>query len=234
MTTKMVTATSTTATAATAAAAAAAAATLHEGGMTEAQRIILSRKTPVELVKTRLGPGGKELLYIEHADVTSIIAEAFGLNWDFEILGEPMLLKNGEEVVVKAKLTVYDNQGTPRSRMQFGGAKKIFPDQEIGDVFKAAGSDALKKCASLLGIGLDLYRKEEREALEAELRREKAKPTPRLMNQLLTIAEECGYSKEDIEKGARDKYGHSLSEMSSTEVAQAITNLAGSKRAKKD
>jgi hypothetical protein len=47
---------------------------------------------------------------------------------------------------------------------------------DLGDEFKGASSDALKKCVSHLGVGLYLSRDEEMVALEEEGRKEKAGP----------------------------------------------------------
>lgn len=74
---------------------------------------------------------------------------------------------------VKGKLTVHFLQKLPlpdgtfqyieRSIVKTGyGSKPIIGKQnEQKDIFKSAGTDALKKAASLLGIGLELYRNEE-------------------------------------------------------------------------
>src|SRR5829696_5198965 len=70
-----------------------------------------------------------------------------------------------DEVIVEAKLTVRTPGGQTIVKTQFGGADikrhasgpKSGRPLSIADDYKAAASDALKKCASLLGIGLDLY-----------------------------------------------------------------------------
>jgi recombination DNA repair RAD52 pathway protein len=66
---------------------------------------------------------------------------------------------------VRGRLTVnfLDENGTERQIIKVGyGSKSIIGKQsEQESAFKSAGTDALKKAASLLGIGLELYRDEE-------------------------------------------------------------------------
>lgn len=114
---------------------------------------ILTRPFPPELVKQRQGQGGKMLSYVETHAVIARLNEGCDA-WSFEIVEHQIL---EEEVVVVGKLTV-DNGMT---KMAFGGTS-ITRDRDarpvsIADDLKAAGSDALKKAASLLGVGLELY-----------------------------------------------------------------------------
>lgn len=66
---------------------------------------------------------------------------------------------------VRGRLTVQfvDENGIERQITKVGyGSKSVIGKQsEQESVFKSAGTDALKKAASLLGIGLELYRDEE-------------------------------------------------------------------------
>jgi isopentenyldiphosphate isomerase len=94
----------------------------------------------------------------------------FGWDWDFEIIDEKFDLEIGQ-AYVKGKLTCRVN-GKPIIKMQFGRAdikfkkawdnelKKSVPTKlplDIGNDLKAASTDALKKCASELGIASDVY-----------------------------------------------------------------------------
>ena len=113
---------------------------------------ILTRPFPPELVKQRQGQGGKMLSYVETHAVIARLNEGCDA-WSFEIVEHQVL---AEEVVVVAKLTA---DGVVK--MSFGGSA-ITRDREgrpvsIADDAKAAGSDALKKAASLLGVALELY-----------------------------------------------------------------------------
>ncbi len=144
--------------------------------LNEAQVDFLLQRTPRHEIKYRQGRGGLQFAYVEHGYVTERLNMVFGFNWDFEVVDKQIL---EDEVIVEAKLTVRTPGGQTIVKTQFGGAdikrhasgtKKDRP-LSIADDFKAAASDALKKCASLLGIGLDLYgrdRPEEFEQAEAQ------------------------------------------------------------------
>ena len=66
---------------------------------------------------------------------------------------------NPQEVIIRGRLTVHAKHGTI-VKEQFGSSAVKRSNGNItslGDDLKAATSDALKKCASLLGLALDLY-----------------------------------------------------------------------------
>lgn len=139
---------------------------LPHAAITEAQQIIISQRTPREDVRYRQGKGGKELAYVDHAYVTRLLNEAFGWNWDFEVDNEEILYVGEQrrpfEVRCRGKLTVRNANGNAIVKMQFGSQPiEMLRDGSapvsLGDAFKGSASDALKKCASLLGIALDLY-----------------------------------------------------------------------------
>lgn len=129
---------------------------------TEAQVDFLLQRTPKSEIKVRPGRGGMQFSYVEHGYVTERLNLVFGFNWDFEVVDKQML---EDEVIVEARLTVRTPGGQTIVKTQFGGAEikrhasgaKNGRPLSIADDYKAAASDALKKCASLLGIGLDLY-----------------------------------------------------------------------------
>jgi len=131
----------------------------------DAQRVVLTQSTPPEVLMTRPGKGGKQFTYVEHAWVTATLNEAFGWSWSWEIVEHQFIpVEQPIEVLVLGKLTVHTQRGD-LVKMQFGSAD-VKCDRNgnplsIGDDLKAASSDGLKKCASLLGIALDLYRSDE-------------------------------------------------------------------------
>lgn len=116
------------------------------------KRDVLCRPFAPEQIKQREGQGGKILSYVEAHSVIARLNEGCD-EWSFEIVEHQIL---DEEVVVVAKLTANGIM-----KMAFGGSS-ITRDREgravsIADDLKAAGSDALKKAASLLGVALELY-----------------------------------------------------------------------------
>lgn len=128
--------------------------------LNEAQRSIIEQRTPRDAVRTRKGRGGRDFRYVTHAYVTRTLNAAFHLNWDFEVLDTRIVPEdNPQEVFIRGRLTVRTKHGTI-IKEQFGSAQVKRSNGSItslGDDLKAAASDALKKCASLLGLALDLY-----------------------------------------------------------------------------
>jgi hypothetical protein len=130
--------------------------------LNEAQVDFLLQRTPKHEIKTRQGRGGLQFSYVEHGYVTERLNLVFGFNWDFEVTDKQIL---DDEVIVEARLTVRTPGGQTIVKTQFGGAEikrhasgpRSGRPLSIADDYKAAASDALKKCASLLGVGLDLY-----------------------------------------------------------------------------
>jgi len=114
---------------------------------------ILCRPFAPEQVKTRQGQNGKTLSYVETHAVIVRLNEGCD-SWGFEIVEHHVM---DDEVVVVGRLTA---DGVVK--MAFGGSsitrdKATRSAVSIADDLKAAGSDALKKAASLLGVGLELY-----------------------------------------------------------------------------
>jgi len=120
-------------------------------------RELLEKPFGPEQIKQREGNFGKMLDYIEGSSVIQRLNDSFEAKWSFEIL-EHKILDNTDEVVVLGKLAASDIAKT-----QFGSSK-ITRARESGDMisladdFKAAGTDALKKCATLFGVALHLYK----------------------------------------------------------------------------
>jgi hypothetical protein len=94
--------------------------------------------------------------YVEGHAVIARLNEAFEGKWSFEIIRHD-ILEARDEILVLGKLSA---EGVVK--MQFG-VSQITRDREtkeivsLGDDVKAAGTDALKKCATFLGVGLHLY-----------------------------------------------------------------------------
>jgi hypothetical protein len=114
---------------------------------------ILCRPFPPELVRQRQGQGGKALSYVPTFAVVERLNEGCEA-WAFEIVKHELV---GDEMIVIGKLVA---DGVVK--MAFGGASVARSREglvvDLGDTAKAAASDALKKAASLLGVGLELHR----------------------------------------------------------------------------
>ncbi len=128
-----------------------------------ALRRIAMQQTPLNEIRVREASDGSKWKYTDGPYVIRILNQAFGWDWDF-VADHEELLMNGDkpfEVKVRGTLTVRLN-GQAVTKTQYGcqpikmlrnGSAPV----TIGDCYKGAATDALKKCASLLGIALDLY-----------------------------------------------------------------------------
>lgn len=120
-------------------------------------RELLEKPFEPAQIRQRKGRDGP-VDYVEGRLVIARLNEAFEGKWSFEIVRHDILEDRGE-ILVLGKLSA---EGVVK--MQFGvsqitrdrGTKEIV---SLGDDVKAAGTDALKKCATFLGVGLHLYGK---------------------------------------------------------------------------
>lgn len=141
---------------------------------------IITSPIPRDLIKTK--PGKAAADYISGSTVTDYLNQAFGYLWSFEVnrawVEEGVAKFNpkydkepvpqGPVAHVQGRLTVFipNEDGTmfQISKEQFGSKAVIGGQMDQEHIFKSAGTDALKKCASLFGIGLELYRDDNEQA----------------------------------------------------------------------
>lgn len=151
-------------------------------------RTKISEPLPAEIIKQREGGGKKMLSYISGSSVIDILNNTFGYTWNWEIKSQwiqesqPYYNKyvngrkesdpqkwireeQGPVAHVLGTLTVLvetrNGQVIELKKDGFGSKSILGKQNDQESIFKAAGTDALKKAASLLGIGLSLYRDEE-------------------------------------------------------------------------
>jgi hypothetical protein len=122
-------------------------------------REILEQPFGPEQIKQREGNFGKKLDYIEGHSVIQRLNDAFDGEWSFTMT-KYEIMKETDEVIVIGQLNA---GGIVKSQF---GSSRITRAKETGDIIsladdlKAATTDALKKAATLLGVGLHLYRNE--------------------------------------------------------------------------
>ena len=134
---------------------------------------ILEQKIPDDVIHERPA-GGRSLSYVSGNFVIDQLNKAFNYNWNW-IINEhwieesiPKKTKEGKEIPqgpvahVIGTLEIYlaDEKGNVHIiRKMASGSKSIIGGQsEQESIFKSAGTDALKKAASLIGIAAQLYR----------------------------------------------------------------------------
>jgi len=147
-------------------------------GYKEKAREVIKRPIPKHLIKQRDGGFGKKLDYIEGDTVIELLDEAFGAEgWSFQIVGKyivqsvPKFNKKTNQMEEQPPyVEVHGRLIVPGFgvREQFGTKTLIGGASEQEGASKAAATDALKKCATLFGIGLELYGDKENTESETE------------------------------------------------------------------
>lgn len=138
-------------------------------------KTILTHPFAPELIKQRPGSHGKTLHYVDVASVVSRLNDGCDA-WDFFIDKYEV---HDEEVLVQGRIVA---DGV--TKCAFGGSSVTADKQgkvvSIPDDLKSAASDALKKCASLLGVGLELYggQPQPRPTARTNTRSTTPRPTP--------------------------------------------------------
>jgi Rad52/22 family double-strand break repair protein len=110
--------------------------------------------------------GGAQFDYLTGEQIVSRLNRVLGFEtWSFHVL-ERGVDAEADEVWVLGESRVVGFGDEPAVRQQFGSQKRRRARStgallEIGFDLKAATTDCLKKCATLIGVGLYLTRKEE-------------------------------------------------------------------------
>ena len=205
--------------------------------MDENARKILERPFPPEAIRTRKGTFGKELSYAEVHNYIARLNQAFAGDWSFDIL-EHHVLDN--EVVVLGKLTAGDNYKTAFGNSAITTTRDGGERVSLGDDLKAAASDSLKKCCSLMGLGLHLYGKGD----AAQPRKQEPDTTvpfpgstknggksngstltSRQLNAIMSLAERAGYSEAEVKTRVLDLYGMPLEKLDRRSASEVIAQL---------
>jgi len=137
--------------------------TLSESpAITNAQFLHIAQSTPKEHIYSRPAKGGGTWDYVTGVYVKKVLNFAFGWQWSFEVKDHG---KEEDLIWVLGKLTIFPGTDKQIVKEQFGRAdakkKKTGGFLDYGNDLKAATTDALKKCASELGIASDIYGAEE-------------------------------------------------------------------------
>ncbi len=211
-------------------------------------RKALEAPFPVELVKTRPGAFGDQLNYIEAVHYIRRLNQAYEGGWSFEIVSHQVEEK---EVFVVGKLLA-----AGVIKMAFGSSEitRRKDDSEIvclGDDLKAASTDALKKAASLLGLGLSLYDEQPQNGGKHSggtpgngNRNGQSKApgngngngnangdsrlTSRQHSYIKSLAGEKGLTEDQLEKMSLERYAKKLAFVTKNEASSLIGELQGS------
>lgn len=122
----------------------------------------LLKRTPSKYIKSRPARGGGKWNYVTGGYVKKVLNLMFGWDWDFEVINSQIV---GKEVIIQGRLKCRSN-GKEIIKTQFGCKEIMYmkgteSPLSLGNDFKAATTDALKKCAAEIGIAADIYNAEE-------------------------------------------------------------------------
>lgn len=134
----------------------------------------LAEPFPPEMER-ELRKGGTTLIYIPVSEVINRLNRVFGVRgWSSEIIRCERDALDPDFIVAHVRLSIHSHNDYLMSIQKdgFGGQKIKRTKQgdivDLGDEFKGAVSDALKKAAQQFGIGLYLARSDEALSLEIE------------------------------------------------------------------
>lgn len=146
--------------------------TLVPAPIKKKQLLFILQRTPEQHIYQRKGKAGMTFDYVTGVYIKKVLNYCFGWMWDFEIK------EHGREknlIWVLGRLTIKNKSGKPMIvKEQFGRADiKYYRDKtkgivDYGNDLKAAATDALKKCASELGIASDVYGKQEFQVIQKQ------------------------------------------------------------------
>lgn len=130
--------------------------------------------TPARFKYTRPAKGGGSWTYIKGSYVRKVLDSVFGFNWDWTRrttdadiqewikMGVKQIIVDGTlvcRVKVDGSWVELKKSATGRADIKF--RKNSDQPLDVGNDIKAAETDSLKKCASKLGIGADVYEADE-------------------------------------------------------------------------
>ncbi len=120
-------------------------------------RELLEKPFGPEQIKQREGNFGI-LDYVEGHTVIQRLNDAFDADWSFVIVKHE-IIKETDEVIVLGELGADNIRKTQFGSSRITRARNTGEMLSLADDLKASATDSLKKCATMLGIGLHLYNK---------------------------------------------------------------------------
>ena len=148
--------------------------------MTKNQTLMtaLAEPFPVEMEKT-LVKSGMSLVYLPVSEVINRLNKVLGPeSWSFTVISIERDQYDNDEIIAHINLSIDFGDGKIVNKHGIGGqsvkrAKSTGKPSDLGNDFKGAVSDALKKAAQQLGVGLYLARSADamdiEDAMDADL-----------------------------------------------------------------
>ena len=186
----------------------------------ESERILaeLNEPFPPEMER-ELRKGGTTLVYIPVSEVIARLNRIFGVyGWSSQIIKCDRDALDPDFIVAHVRLTVSTDSWTKVQKDGFGGQKIKRTKQgeivDLGDEFKGAVSDALKKAAQQLGIGLYLSRSDEALNMEAEREHAAQNSAPDIDPKIASLWEKFRELSKGFDSNQKDQLGKFWDEFS--------------------
>ena len=160
-------------------------------------------------VERELRKGATTLIYIPVSEVIARLNRVFGvLGWSSEIIKCERDALDPDCIVAHVRLKVSSSEwGGMIQKDGFGGQKikrtKTGEIVDLGNEFKGAVSDALKKAAQQFGVALYLSRSDE--ALNQEIEREHAANAPKIDPNILALWNKFREASKDFSAEQKTK-----------------------------
>ena len=193
-------------------------------------RELLDKPFEQRQIKQRDGNCGKKLDYIEGHCVIARLNAAFESEWSFSIL-EHRILEQTDEVLVVGQLRAGNVVKTQFGSSRITRARESGEPIGLSDDYKAAATDAIKKCASLLGVGLHLYtdnihsRSETPENGRSGSGNGNGRISARQHKFCLDLATSKGITKNELNQKCLNAFGSVLDYISRSDASSLISEL---------
>ena len=213
--------------------------------MDENTRTLLTAPFRKDQIKQRPGSFGATLSYVEGSSVVERLNLAFNYAWNFEILTIDIKSDAGEvlaHVRVSADGIVKEGYGSSQITRQRDSGDIV----DLGSNIKASCTDGLKKAATLLGVGLNLYQHEAEgsepgqhpepssQQRQPSAPRQQQQSTPTTTGNRLTakqkslilkLSVEAGLSHPEITQHCQETYGRTVDFLSKADASKLIEAL---------
>lgn len=206
-------------------------------------RELLEKPFDRHQIKQREGAFGSVLDYVEGHVIIHRLNDAFDAEWSFDVLSHEVH-EDRDEVIVLGQLTAGSI-----TKSQFG-TSRITRARETGDIvslgqdLKAAATDALKKAATLLGVGLSLYgngngnqhaqgsRRQQSGDKGSQNGNGRSNPgngngrlTSKQHSYILRLMADCGMTRNELNQKCLNTYGVGLDYLSRSDASSLIESL---------
>lgn len=190
---------------------------------------------PFDVVHKKPG-GGQD--YITGEQVTSRLNEVLGFDgWSFTVLQHGYNDEADElwalgEMIVHGERTVVRQQFGSQKPNRYSSGQNSGRIIDLGFDLKGAATDALKKCASLIGVGLSLHEKDALGATQ-QARPQRAAAPKQKKPTFDELTAQMGFQKDEVDAVSQRHFGNRAAQsLNGSEKLQLLVHLENEKKAK--